>query len=236
MKSKRKDNVKAETRRYVFVLVIVVAICSYSCSKNKRRDEVVKILSEWTGKEVRFPQGISCTSIGKDTTCIDLFSDNFKILLYVDSIGCTSCRLTLSAWKKIMQESDSVFIRKPEFVFFFHPKRRDEQGLQFIFIQNGFSHPVFIDKENEIGKLNKFPSNPEYQCFLLDRDNKVVMVGDPSLNTGVWALYKRVISERETRVLTMEKGEDFFKAIGNTTLPPYFPLIKKGGSKSTKLI
>ena len=135
-----------------------------------------------------------------------------------------------------MKESDSVFTSKPEFVFFFQPKKRDEKELQSIFRNNGFHHPVFIDKENEIGKINNFPSNPEYQCFLLDKDNKVIMVGNPSLNTGIWTLYKRVISESETTVLTMEKGGEYFIANEKSTLPPHFPSTKKGGRKNTKLI
>ena len=185
---------KAKT--IIFVLPVIFFSQS-SCKKNMGREEAYKFLSEWTEKEVEFPKGLSCTSMGKDTTCIDLYNDNFKIVLYVDSSGCTSCRLKLYEWKKLMEESDSAFIRKPEFVFFFQPKKKDERELQIIFRQNGFNHPVFIDKDNEIGKLNKFPSNPEYQCFLLDKDNKVILLGNPSLNTGVWTLYKRVINESE---------------------------------------
>ena len=166
----------------------------------------------------------------KDTTCIDVHNDNFKILLYVDSLGCTSCRLNLSAWKKIMKESDSIFIRKPEFVFIFQPKKRDEKELSLIFISNGFHHPVFIDKENETDRLNKFPSNPEYQCFLLGKDNKVIMIGNPAKNSGIWILYKRIITESETKELIMEKGGEFNSSYKIATLLPYFPLIRKEAS------
>ena len=136
--------------------------------------------------------------MGRDTTCIDVYSDNYKILLYVDSVGCTSCRLTLADWRRIMNESDSVFVRKPEFVFIFQPKMSDEQELYAILRNKGFRHPVFIDKDNAFNKINKLPSNPAYQSFLLDRDNRVVMVGNPSMIKGIWTLYKKVITERET--------------------------------------
>jgi len=181
----------------IYYLAVFIVIFYSSCVKNKRKEDAMKIVKEWTGKEIKFPNDLSCTFLGNDTIGIDLYSENFKIVLYVDSLGCTSCRLRLSEWKKIMQESDSVFIRRPEFVFIFQPKKGDEKELQFIFKQNGFTHPVFIDKENEIGKLNKFPSNPEYQCFLLDKENKVLVVGNPSLISGVWILYKTVIIKRE---------------------------------------
>ncbi|MDR0423817.1 MAG: hypothetical protein LBH46_04520 [Rickettsiales bacterium] len=183
----------------VFIFsIFIILLCFSSCTKNGTKEHARKIVVEWTGKEVRFPKELSCTSMGKDTTCIDLQNDNYKILLYVDSLGCTSCRLKLAEWKKIMKEADSVFSRKPEFVFFFQPKKKDEKELQFIFKQNSFRHPVFIDKQNEINKLNSFPSQTEYQCFLLDKDNKVLIVGNPSLNSGIWTLFKKVIAERET--------------------------------------
>ena len=190
MKSENKQG-----RAYCqYMMIILLFLCS--CKSDRRMQTAKQIVAEWTGKEILFPKGLYCTSIGQDTTCIDLYSDNFKIVFYVDSAGCTSCRLNqLSEWKKIMAESDSLFSGGVDFLFIFQPKKSDERELQIIFRNNGFSHPVFIDTENEIDHLNKFPSQADYQCFLLDRDNKVIMIGNPSNNTGIWALYKKYISE-----------------------------------------
>jgi hypothetical protein len=187
------------TRQRFVIIVLLITVCFSSCKKNKQKEDATKIVKEWTGKEIKFPRGIPCTSMGKDTTCVDLYCENYKILLYVDSAGCTSCKLKLYEWKKIIAESDSVFSNPPEFIFFFQPKQKDEKELQQIFKNNGFNHPIFIDKENEINKLNKFPSKPEYQCFLLDKNNKVVIVGDPSVNRGIWDLFKRTITEIERK-------------------------------------
>lgn len=192
------SNDKAIMNKSFLIIITLLIICFSSCKNNKQRDDAVKIIKEWTGKEIRFPEGLSCTSMGRDTSCIDLHNDNYKIVLYVDSLGCTNCRLKLATWKKMINEADSIFSRKPEFVFFFQPKKKEEKELQFIFKQNGFRHPVFIDKTNEIGKLNNFPSKSEYQCFLLDKDNKVLIVGNPSYNPGIWTLFKKTIIERET--------------------------------------
>ena len=213
-----------------------IVFCLPSCKQNNLRDDVVKIVFEWTGREIKFPEGLPCISMDRNTTCIDVHNDNFKIVLYVDSLGCTNCRLSLSTWKKIMKESDSVFIRKPEFVFIFQPKKRDKKELSLIFRNNGFRHPVFIDKENETDRMNKFPSNPEYQCFLLGKDNKVIMVGNPATNSGIWILYKRIITENETRVLKMKKCGEFKSSHKIASLTPHFPFNKKGGLYAMKLI
>jgi hypothetical protein len=184
--------------KQTFIIIFALIVICFSSCTNKQKKDAAKIVNEWTGKEIKFPQGINCTSMGRDTTCVDLYSDNYKILLYVDSLGCTNCRLNLPEWKKIINESDTIFSKLPEFIFFFQPKKKDERELQYIFKNNGFRHSVFIDKENEIDNLNKFPSKSEYQCFLLDKNNKVVIIGNPSINKGIWVLFKRIITERET--------------------------------------
>ena len=208
------------TKRFFVITVTCCAFCFSSC-KDARREDATKIVSEWTGKQIKFPDGLSCTSMGKDTTCIDLYSDNYKILLYVDSLGCSSCRLKLSEWKQIMAEADSLFNGKVDFLFYFQPKKQDEKELQFLFRSNGFNHPVFIDLKNEIDRINKFPSQTGYQCFLLDRDNKVLMIGNPSVNTGIWQLFKGYISERNS--INQGKKEESLAFFADRTLPPNFP-------------
>ena len=218
------------TKRFFVITVTCCAFCFLSC-KDANREEAAKIVAEWTGKEIKFPEGVPSQSMGKDTIGIDFSNQNFKILLYVDSTGCSSCRLKLPEWKRIIAEADSLFNGEVDFLFYFQPKKQDEKELQFMFKQNGFNHPVFIDTKNEIDNLNNFPSQTGYQCFLLDKDNKVLMIGNPSVNTGIWQLFKGYISERN-RINQGKKEESlaFFEA---PTLPPAFPLIKKGGSKST---
>ena len=236
-----KENVMTEARLKLLVLagIISFSFCFTSCQKNKRKEEALKIVREWTGKEIKFPKELNFISMANDTTCVDVQNDNFKILLYVDSLGCTSCRFNLSEWKKIMQESDTALIRKPEFIFIFQTKTGDEKELQSLLRKNRFLHPVLIDKNNEIEKINKFPSNPEYQCFLLNKDNKVLLIGNPSLVSGIWILYKRVITERterENSILTMEKCEELVDGDKTSTLTSDFPLIRKEATKKTKLI
>jgi hypothetical protein len=116
----------------------------------------------------------------------------YKVLLYVDSSGCSSCRLKLPQWKTLMLESDSLFRGKLSFLFFFQPKSKKE--LTILFREEKFNHPVFVDKKNAINRLNHFPAKPEYQCFLLDKANKVRMIGNPTLQPKAWDLYKQIIT------------------------------------------
>jgi len=69
-----------------------------SCARNDRRTEVERIVAEWMGKEITFPDAIPCTSSDSAVPCIPTASAKYKILMYVDSVGCISCKLNLSAW------------------------------------------------------------------------------------------------------------------------------------------
>jgi len=74
-----------------------------SCKENKRITASKAIVMEWIGKTVTFPSDVQCCIAGNDTlpsVCDGLFEKDFKILLYVDSAGCSSCRLKLLEWKE----------------------------------------------------------------------------------------------------------------------------------------
>jgi hypothetical protein len=61
---------------------------------------------------------------------------------------------------------------------------------------NEFNYPAFIDEKDEINSLNQFPSgNRQFQCFLLDKENRVEIIGNPILNPQIEKLYKQKIIE-----------------------------------------
>lgn len=226
-------------KTYTYLLIITLCF-PIACKKDNRKAEAEKIVTEWTGKKISFPSGISCTFMGKDTVCPDVSDNPYKILLYTDSIGCTSCKLKLSAWKNYIREADSLATGKVGFLFYFQPK--NEKELLFLFKRDKFEQPVYMDTENKLNKLNNFPSRAEFQCFLLDKDNKVLLVGNPTLNPKIWELYKQIITgEKETKkepvttvfTETTEKEINGMK-VGETTKTEFvlkntgdFPLLIK---------
>jgi len=183
-------------KKYLIFLFVLLSL--FSCKKDERRTEAEKIVTEWIGKEIIFPLDYECNLMGKDTAlCAGLLNADYKILLYVDSMGCTGCKLRMYEWKQLMQEADSVFTKnKLSFLFFFHPKNKNKRRLLFLIKGDKFDYPIFIDNTNQINSLNDFPKEESYQCFLLDKINKVVSIGNPTLNPKIWELYKEQISEK----------------------------------------
>jgi hypothetical protein len=59
-------NLPANARIFIFALAGLAAICSSSCQQNDRRKDAAKIVEEWTGREIRFPEGLPCHVAGKE--------------------------------------------------------------------------------------------------------------------------------------------------------------------------
>lgn len=160
-----------------------------SCG-NQKKENIEVLLQTWREKEVLFPKDLTFTIKGKDTVDFSL-SGKYKILTYVDSIGCISCKLQLDKWKTWMEEVNSENMDSVKFLFFFSPEKR-KKFLETLKYEN-FIHPVCIDDKNKLNQLNHFPSDMTFQTFLLDQDNKVLAIGNPIHNPKVKELYLKII-------------------------------------------
>jgi hypothetical protein len=181
-----------------FLTLIALFAFGLTACKDKKVVEAEKIVKEWIGKTIVFPENFQCNVLGHDTVqdiCNSLHKE-YNILLYVDSTGCSSCRLKLPEWKQLIAESDSLFQGQIGFLLFFQPKNKKE--INFLLKGNNFRYPVFIDMSMNIDHLNHFPKQQLYQCFLLDKDNQVMMIGNPVFSPKIWELYKEMISKNKT--------------------------------------
>jgi hypothetical protein len=146
------------------------------------------MLKDWTGKIINFPKIEPAYMFKTDTININHNPRDYKILYYIDSKGCTQCKLHVDIWKNQIAELGS----KADFLFYFYPK--NEKGLLSYLKQEQFmNYPIYIDNKDELNKLNRFPNDPRYQCFLLNKDNKVLAIGNP-VNPKIFRLYKRIIT------------------------------------------
>ena len=176
----------------ISILSFLLLVSSTWGCQDRRKAEIAELVSEWQGKEIVFPPQSTFTIQGKDTVHYPITADH-KVFVYVDSVGCTSCRLQLLKWKHLMAEFDSITGSSVQFLFYITPKTQKE--ARYITRRDDFTHPVCIDLHNEIGRLNQFPEEEMFHCFLLDADNKVCVIGNPVHNQAVKKLYVETISK-----------------------------------------
>ena len=173
---------------YLFLLFLLLT----SCEENKG-ERILRWIQSWECLEIIFPKIALFTIQGKDTVDFDWVNVDFKIVTYVDSTGCTGCKLQLLEWSDFIQEVDSLSNKNVSFVFYFHPK--DKTKLRHLLRLNDFTHPVCFDEKDEFNALNDFPKERELQTVLLNKNNEVIVIGNPHYTRSIRNVYLRRITE-----------------------------------------
>ena len=173
------------------VLILFSFLLLFSCSESKKHD-IETLVKEWGDKEICFPENPVFTRFVTDTVHYRIPKSDYKVVVFVDSVGCISCKLQLPKWKEFMHEVDSLSDGNVPFVFFFQTK--DVRELRYILRRDNFSHPVCIDTEDSFYKLNRFPGEMMFQTFLVDSENRVKVIGNPIHNLSVKDLYLKEIA------------------------------------------
>ena len=175
-----------------YILLVFIAATLSSCKEKNQTKEIVKIITEWQNKKIIFPDNMIFSSNGQDTLDYIVPQSDYKILLYVDSIGCTSCNLNLNQWSKFITEIDSLTSNQVPVLMFFHPK--DKREIIYLLKRDAITIPVCFDMDDKLNAINNFPSRKDFQCFLLDKNDKVVGVGNPISNPKVKEMYLEQIT------------------------------------------
>jgi len=80
-------------------------------------------------------------------------------------------------------------------VFVFSPPRAKVDEVLRTIEATQFDYPAFIDEKQAFATDNPhIPDDRRFHTFLLDKNGKVVLVGDPVNNPGLWELYKTTIT------------------------------------------
>lgn len=181
-----------------FCSLLFVTCILFSCQKTEHK-RILDIVKEWDGKEITFPTHSIFTIQGYDTIPYKIPKSDYKVIVFVDSVGCISCKLQLPNWKKFMHEVDSLCDGNVPFVFFFQSKNVRE--LRNILRRDSFSYPICIDTEDSFNKLNRFPDVMTFQTFLVDSGNRVKVIGNPIHNLSVKELYLKELTGMKSNPL-----------------------------------
>ncbi|MDR2424351.1 MAG: DUF1573 domain-containing protein [Prevotellaceae bacterium] len=163
-------------------------------------------LKEWKGKTIQIPEITPVYLKNTDTAYINREMFDYKILNYTDAKDCVACMLHIDIWKLYIEEVG----HKVDFLFYFHAENKKEV-LPVLKRGRFTTHPVYIDTANELHNLNHFSENPLLNCFLLDKENKVLLAGNPVYDQGLWSRYRNIIGKKtsdKSHITTVEVEPD----------------------------
>ena len=209
-----------KTQFYGCILLVLFLFLTVSCKNDKKE----KNTSTWVGKQIYFPQNTPCIMHGRDSLtkfCKDSLRKEYKILFYVDSTGCNSCRMKLLEWKQIISEAEILFPNKVDFLFYFQPKSIYE--LKNILSANLFDYPIFVDDADSINTLNQFPKTRrsrtnqfsksiQNECFLLNKEDMASKTEEYYINFFKEHHLEEAIDEIKA---VTEKNKSFFQRFVN---------------------
>lgn len=181
--------------RITLSIILLLFIGMIACSeKAKRNDQLKKEVVEWVGRQIHFPSDMTFMRYALDTVPFDIHSrsQEYKILIYTGSIGCTTCNVKLAEWIKMMALTDSVAPGKVSYLFFLDNGKMND--IRHMLKQTGLELPVCIDNNSLLNQLNQFSENPLFHTFLLDKDNQVLVVGNPTSSPDMRELYMQQIT------------------------------------------
>lgn len=175
-----------KTKMCQLIITTLFGLVLWSCHSEKSDYE--RIVSEWQGRQILLPNVMADILTGNT---IDMNDADFTILTYVDSIGCTGCKMKLPLWKEFLGSIDSNCESDVQFLMVVDPSGIEE--LNYNLKREDFDYPVYLDKENRISKTNLFPDKTLLQTFLIDRNKKVIATGNPLYSSEIARLYKDII-------------------------------------------
>ncbi len=178
----------------IFIVFSLFMSMSYISCKDTKKEKIALLVKEWQNREILFPSNIVFTRYITDTIDYKIPESDYKILTYVNQSGCVGCQLQLDKWISFIAEVDSFSSKTIPFLFFFN--HDDNREINFLLKHNQFDLPVCIDNEDQLNKINKFPQEKSFNSFLLDKNNRIIVIGNPIHNLAIKDLYLTHIKEK----------------------------------------
>lgn len=127
---------------------------------------------------------------GRDTAYIDAPVN--KLIIFVDSLSCSSCMI--SKLGQYLEVNDTLSSKNSQMLVILHPPKKYQEEVISKLRRERFPFWCIVDLESEfIRKNTAIPENPLLHTFTLNRDDNVILVGDPTKNEKIWDLFHRVL-------------------------------------------
>ena len=99
-----------------YLNLIILLLFLLAC-QDKKKDEIKHLVSEWQGKEIRFPKDMVFARFATDTVDFTLPKSPTRCWCFRGFHRCTSCKLQLHRWKELIQYTDSITQGTVPFLF-----------------------------------------------------------------------------------------------------------------------
>ena len=173
----------------ILILILGFIFCS------KENSKVQEEASRWMGDTLELPRVSQVLYKDSLYRKQKLINENPKLKVTTFIWGeCQSCVEDLKKWEHFFE---FVHSKRDVEMFFYLNIQEISFFIKNYYDNNFFKYPLIIDKKLNYLTKNDLPfKNKVYQTFLLDSNNKVILVGNPIYNKKLMKLYKQEINKR----------------------------------------
>lgn len=173
-------------RRIVLVIILsVLALSLTGCEKARLRSRVKTLM----GSTIVLPDKVTCVEDGEVYAMPDSLRDRAKLIVYIDSTECTTCRIThLGRYLKLFDLSRE----KGSFDVVLLLANTDLYGVPVVrYLSDlGIECPVYVDEENLfLGQNPSVPDDQRLRSFFVNNTGTPLCIGDPSASEGLFQVF-----------------------------------------------
>jgi hypothetical protein len=179
----------------IIICTCIIVACDYN-EKKTREKLFTSIVENNIGKKIILPDNLTVYNPDSINNCenYDLISSEFKIYSHID-VSCGSCIGNIEKWNNLIQE-----FSKYEVPLILICGSEDEFELFQYLCESGkvdISHyPFYFDVNNDFHNLNTFMIKSDFETVLADKENNILLIGNPIRSKEMKELYLNVIKEK----------------------------------------
>lgn len=174
-------------RRFYYLLSIMLCVCSCAESLDEK-------IIRFNNHGIILPD----TDMQDESTRSALSEHSPKIITFIDG-RCNLCLDDLRVWHSLAKDSTFKSYGTEIIYCIASPDRESLYTWTRLYPAKN----IIIDPKRDFIKANNIELTEKVlHAFLLDKDNKVILVGSPINNSKMWELYKSTI-----RKLVANNGE-----------------------------
>ncbi len=173
------------------ILIIFLFFLFYNCERRTEKYYLRELINERLGDSIIFPSSIYMPISDSDSIRYEKFRNyEYTMIVYTDG-DCGKCISDLYQWSQFLKENSKTFASiNQKFVIYSANFIRFEYTTE----KAGLSLPYYYDSLNNYTSINKV-DDPVLYTLLLDRENRIKLIGSPLRNPAMLELYQKVLSE-----------------------------------------
>ena len=177
-----------------FCLFLLVSFSTCVACRDAR---LGRIAGRMLGEQIMLPQDLLLLNADgvADSTWLHV-EGKVKLVIHFPEEYCTGCRLSAN------NLLDSLLFLLPSdrfapMVILGSTEKAAIANAEATIASKEPHYPIYIDTNKQFLKMNPLipQDEPILQSFLLTQDNRILLVGDPSFDYNIMALYRQVMSD-----------------------------------------